>query len=522
MVPPHIICIVLDTLRADRVLSNNNNNKNLTPFIKSILNNSIFFENCIAPSPWTLPSHISMFTGLYSIQIKQISKKIHKLNNKIPILTEILKDIGYNTMCFTENPFISNVYGLTRGFNEVFESRKKSYWIEKKYKLSEFLTFLQKINSVFKKRLKSKKILQIWAYINKRIDWYIKKRIFLLITNSLVFKIKNDTIYDLERYGKILKNHLNSKPYYLFFNIMTCHDPYIPIKELFNTFGIKIKDFKIIKESILSPIKVRIKVDMGSKRLSEKKVRVIKKLYDACVRSNDIIVEKIFSILEELGILGNSYVIITSDHGEHLGDKLGHYLWGHRAYVSVFDELMKVPFLVYHSSFEKKIEYNQVQLKDFFHTILHLTGILNPQNKYFDIKKSIIYQTKTNFTPKYIFGEFLKVKDTIYRRINSQRKSLNRSLVPKIYNHIYFLRTNEFKYIKYNKIKNEEFYNLKSDPYEQNNIFNEVNINCRKMKMFMENLLKTIKNPENLKAIITQKEKDTVKKIVSRIKINRI
>lgn len=49
---PNIIFIVLDTLRVDRVLATYKN-KNLTPYIKSLLKNSIYFENCIANSPWT-------------------------------------------------------------------------------------------------------------------------------------------------------------------------------------------------------------------------------------------------------------------------------------------------------------------------------------------------------------------------------------------------------------------------------------------------------------------------------------
>ena len=62
MSPPNIILIVLDTFRADRINSYYKD-KNLTPYMVNLLDNSIYFKNCIAVSPWTLPSHISMFTG---------------------------------------------------------------------------------------------------------------------------------------------------------------------------------------------------------------------------------------------------------------------------------------------------------------------------------------------------------------------------------------------------------------------------------------------------------------------------
>ena len=57
MTRPNIIFIVLDALRADRVPSKNEDVE-LISFINKILDNSIYFKNCIANAPWTLPSQI--------------------------------------------------------------------------------------------------------------------------------------------------------------------------------------------------------------------------------------------------------------------------------------------------------------------------------------------------------------------------------------------------------------------------------------------------------------------------------
>lgn len=53
---PHVIFIVLDTLRKDygRIVENSLSQMG---FIK--------YENAITPAPWTLPAHASMFSGLY-------------------------------------------------------------------------------------------------------------------------------------------------------------------------------------------------------------------------------------------------------------------------------------------------------------------------------------------------------------------------------------------------------------------------------------------------------------------------
>ena len=61
---PYFILIVLDTMRADR-LSVYNENINTSENLEMLSKDSLVFEQCIAPSSWTLPSHASLFTGLY-------------------------------------------------------------------------------------------------------------------------------------------------------------------------------------------------------------------------------------------------------------------------------------------------------------------------------------------------------------------------------------------------------------------------------------------------------------------------
>lgn len=282
------------------------------------------------------------------------------------------------------------------------------------------------------------------------------------------------------------------------------------------------KDFKIIKKMLIFPLKTRIEINLKSKKLTSDEIRAIKKLYDACVASVDVVLKKMFSILEELGVLKNSYVIITSDHGEHLGDKLDHYFWEHNTYQSIYRSLMRVPLLIFHQDLDRKIINEQVQIIDLFHTILHLSGIPTTQNRYLELNKSIIHQINNNSTPKYIFGEYLKSEHRMLELFNGYRKNLKKQIIPLAYNHIYFLRTDESKYIKFNKINIEEYYNLLNDPYEKINIFNLQDGKCKELKERMKDFLKVIKNPDSIKELLTKKEKLKVKDIISRLKISEI
>ena len=123
MAPSNIIFIVLDTLRADKVYSQYKS-RNLVPTLSGLSENSLYLKNCIANSPWTYPSHISMFTGLYPSQVELLNSNPKKLTNKVPVLAEILRDLGYITVCYTENPWITKAFGLTRGFDYVYKNLK--------------------------------------------------------------------------------------------------------------------------------------------------------------------------------------------------------------------------------------------------------------------------------------------------------------------------------------------------------------------------------------------------------------
>ncbi len=518
---PNIILITLDALRADRFLFNPNNKKHYL-FLENILNNSLYFKNCISNSPWTLPSHISMFTGLYPTQNNLVSNEFDKLSGKIPILTEILRDSGYYTVCFSENAFISKTYGLTRGFNEVFNVWDWNPWIRENYKLSKFFRIIQKLDKIFKRNLKSKTILTIWAHLKDRSEKLIKFIVKHALFEEVLFKLKNDSLKDLEKFNRKLQNLSKNKPFYLFFNFLTTHDPYIPFKKTYNEFNISIKDFKSIKNMIINPLKTRLKINIKSKRLERNQVKIIDKLYNACVYSCDFIIRKLFSILEKNYLLENSYVIITSDHGEHLGGYTDHYLWEHNTYLSLYDSLVKVPLIIFNHKFKNKIIENQVQLKDLFHTILHLIGLPEKKNKYLELEKSIVYQIDNNITPKYIFGEYANPREVMLNLLNKHRRTINNNLVQKIFNHLYFLRTDKYKLITFNNLKEDEFYHILEDPSENTNIINEDIRNYQNMKSKLLIILENINDIKEIEDIMTKKEKDSVKNIIKRYNISGI
>jgi len=112
---PSVLLIVVDTLRADAV-SAYGAVEGTTPHIDALARDGLLYTNAFAPSPWTLPSHASLFTGL---DVGAHGVGIHgrmALPEDHRTLSESLTETGYRTVGFSENPLISVAFGFTRGF----------------------------------------------------------------------------------------------------------------------------------------------------------------------------------------------------------------------------------------------------------------------------------------------------------------------------------------------------------------------------------------------------------------------
>ena len=111
---PNVLLLILDTVRAAS-LSVYGYARPTTPALDSLAKSAIVFENAIAPSPWTLPSHGTMFTGrhLHDLDVDWVTA----LDDRHPTLAEVLSRAGYATAGFSANVgYVSSEAGLARGF----------------------------------------------------------------------------------------------------------------------------------------------------------------------------------------------------------------------------------------------------------------------------------------------------------------------------------------------------------------------------------------------------------------------
>ena len=292
---PDVVLVVVDTARRDR-FGCYGYARSTTPTIDSLARDGLRVETMIANAPWTLPSHGSLFTGLYPSQHGAQWQTGPTFNDGVQLtLAELLKDAGYETVCATNNGLISSRTGLARGFERyAFRLDLERGWR--------------------RKARRARKLLAGGDSGGRVVNRWIRQQ-----------------VRDVR------------KPLFLFVNYLECHWSYTPPRGLQRAVGGPrlgfLRDLRYRLE-----LADRVGPWEAIARADEDALGVYSTLYDAEHRNVDGHVSELMDILETTGHLRNgaSVVIVTSDHGEHIGE---HGLADHHA--SLDDLLVRVPFVAW-------------------------------------------------------------------------------------------------------------------------------------------------------------------------------
>ncbi len=111
----NVLLITLDTTRADH-LGCYGNSAARTPNLDGLAREGIVFARAYCPAPLTLPSHVSIMTGLYPAA-HGVRNNGHEVPAGIRTLAEILKGRGYATGAFVSAFSVDSRFGIDRGFD---------------------------------------------------------------------------------------------------------------------------------------------------------------------------------------------------------------------------------------------------------------------------------------------------------------------------------------------------------------------------------------------------------------------
>jgi len=305
----NVMLIVLDTVRADR-LSCYGNTRNSTPAVDRVAARGVRFENCYANSSWTLPSHASMFTGMYPVGHRATQETL-VLSETPATLAGIFTNAGYQTFGTSMNGVVCVDNGLARGFEEFFEAFKLTSRRETTWEKAGF--------------------------------------------NNQAFE-------------RFLAGADRERPFFAFFNYIAPHLPYAPPQPPRSRY---VGD-SFAPEEVQAAMEVRMPDHYMYGRIDERGFDLLGRLYEAEINVVDSAVGNLMARLEQQGLLGNTAVVIVSDHGENLGDH------GHFDHVfNVYNSLLRVPLIVMlpDGAGGGSVRRDTSQLIDLFPTLLSLCGI---------------------------------------------------------------------------------------------------------------------------------------------------
>jgi arylsulfatase A-like enzyme len=437
---PNILLIVMDSVRSSN-LSCYGYHRPTTPNIDAFARQGTLFENTVSEGCWTLPVHTSLFTGLYALNHGvTISKSALPENH--PTLAHRLREAGYQTCCLTSNAYISPNTGLTNGFDTVEEVwRITSPRGIKRTKMSQLKMQLRKLGLIGAPLIVALRLLSRLRRILKGQKTKSDKGAAL--TNQLA--------------EKWLANRSADKPFFLFINYMECHEKYEPTAPYDRKF--MPQQYSKWRVSQVSPDKKHVL--KGSEKRKKEDVEIMTALYDGELNYLDQKISELLAALNSNSLLDDTVVVITSDHGDSLGE---HNELGHR--MVLYEQLVHVPLIVRYPKIFKSGDRvpNLVQLADLFPTLLELGGVTSQK------EKSNGFLSLCNLEN---LGrrEFVVAENTAPKSLSSMEMKA--------------IRNERYKLIW--KSNDElELYDLLHDPLEEKNLIREQPAEAERLRQYLE------------------------------------
>jgi len=111
-----VLLVSIDTLRADR-LGCDGYSRDTSPALDRLARErAVRFEHAVAEAPWTLPSHVTMLTGLHPLT-HGVRQPDEQPGEEVELLAERLARRGYYSFAVTDGGWLSEPWGFARGFD---------------------------------------------------------------------------------------------------------------------------------------------------------------------------------------------------------------------------------------------------------------------------------------------------------------------------------------------------------------------------------------------------------------------
>lgn len=281
--PPAIVLVVLDTVRADR-LPIYGHDRDTMPGLTAWAESAAIFERALSPAGWTSPSHASLFTGLpVSLHGVRYARDAGPMLGTRPLpglgwLPTQLAEYGYLSVAVSANPF---AVPPEAGFDRLLDRTRFSW---------EQGTLAA--------------LLDHWHPALARASWALRWRLPYLDAPQ----IADAAVAAIPERGRV----------FLFVNFLDAHSPYVPPGAALDALGLDPGE-RLWRYDSHRTLTARWP------SLPDGKQQELADLYDGELRGLDGPLTRLLEAVERRWG-GEALVVVTSDHGEELGEegRVGH------------------------------------------------------------------------------------------------------------------------------------------------------------------------------------------------------
>lgn len=304
---PNVLFVVLDTARASAFETGSDSR---TPTYAAIAARGTEFAHAIAPAPWTLPSHVSFFSGLMPSEHGMMGDAwpANELPNVHPVieraagawLPAAAQQAGYDTFAAVANGWV----GPRTGFDANFDT---------------FFTTVSRAGA--------------GRSVSRRARDRIRSRLHPGDDGAGRLAGSFDQWHGTRQDKR--------KPFFAFFNFLEPHAPYDPPgwRRLLSPEHRR-RATELLDE-LNRPADLMLPYNLRRRDLSSEDLTILRKLYEAEVSVADQAAGHILGRIEAAGELDRTIVVLASDHGENIGE---HHLLAHN--MSLHETLVHVPLVI--------------------------------------------------------------------------------------------------------------------------------------------------------------------------------
>ena len=322
----NVVLLTLDALRADHV-SAYGYERETTPNLDAFAEGGIRFENAYSLSTHTREAIPGLLSGRYPSECVTDDYELGA-----DTVASRLRKTEYTTGAFHSNPYVSRAYGFDRDF-DTFDD-----------------------------------------------DLYLGQHKLIALAQRALDKVRNRHYARAEEINERALELVDSteEPFFLWAHYMDPHGPYSPLREYQEVFhdeyvGMK-RAQELYKRSVLE----------DPEGVTDAERRELVNLYDEEIRYADAQLGRFLDELESRGLLEETLVILTADHGDAFGER-GYF--GHPRELD--EELLRVPLVVHAPGLSSGEVETPASLADVVPTILEAAGVAGdrdlPGESLFDV-----------------------------------------------------------------------------------------------------------------------------------------